>query len=210
MHNTQARLYQMYRCIGATILLVRLDWFSSICVFFFSQINWVTAIIPYRIGDRKCPSVSTQSVYESNATNNRLVDRSGPNKWIPSQKWGWHDRTQEVHQLPQTDWLIDERIIFINNSVTATALSAFVSWQQASAGVIHALYVTAYCHLNNTSKIIHALVQNDWWCERKSMSIWYTRTFRFSWGNAVKSIAHGYSISVGSGEKKRGAVFGSE
>lgn len=168
MHNTQAQLYEMCRCIRATIWLVRLDWFSSICFFFFlffSQINIITGIIPYRISDLNCPSVSTQSLYDSNATNNRLVtdvfctlgDGSGPNKWIPSQKWGWHDRTQEVHQLPQTDWLIDEQIIFINNSVTATALSAFVSWQQASADIIHALYVTAYCHLNNTSAITHAL-----------------------------------------------------
>ncbi len=85
--------------------------------------------------------------------------RSGPNKMNPiTEVRLTRQDTRSPSAAP--NWLIDEQIIFINNSVTATALSAFVSWQQASADVIHALYVTDYCHLNNTSAITHALQSN--------------------------------------------------
>ncbi len=162
MLNTQAQLYEMYHCIKATIWLVRLDWFSSM---FFSFLfpnkynNWHHSI---QNRGSEMPICFYAVPVRQQCQKKRLVTdvfctlgvRSGPNKMNPITG----QDTRSPSAAP--NWLIDEQIIFINNSVTATALSAFVSWQQASADVIHALYVTAYCHLNNTSAITHALQSN--------------------------------------------------
>ncbi len=124
------------------------------------------------------------------------------------------DRTQEVHQLPQTDWLIDEQIIFINNSNSnSTQRVCFLATGERwyySRVVRDGLLPSQQYQRNNKCFTVQNIDVRAKIDEHMVIDTQYTRTFRFSWGKAVKIIAHGYSISVGSGEKNRGAVFGSE